>query len=341
MSLYYDDPITVALDGDGVLRHVDEVPKGLACNCRCPAPGCGAPLVAKNGGTKVIHHFAHQSGSNCEWAMASALARLAESAIKRLGKFCLPAYYVSYGYSLQSRVLHAEGVEEVFLEGWGAPMLRVSCWENGEAADYLFLIAWNEVPWETWDAIVATGLDTVAICLKDAYRAWKHNQERHADRKRFMQIIQSEEVVDKLVAGACSGRNWLSNPLMDAAKEDYWRMEEPDWRERHREAVLRMDSERLARELFQEREKAREEAARAEKARLKEARLTAMRDFCECNGLMLLRAKGAGRLVDCPMEGAPIGASRTDRGCCVCEECVRDFGTHIACAADDWSGLFF
>ena len=48
---------------DGLLIHVDDVPKGLACNCICPS--CGGKLVARKGKTNV-HHFAHHQEGNCD-----------------------------------------------------------------------------------------------------------------------------------------------------------------------------------------------------------------------------------------------------------------------------------
>ena len=41
----------------GTMVHVDDVPNGNACGCVCPS--CGAALQARNGGTKIAHHFAH------------------------------------------------------------------------------------------------------------------------------------------------------------------------------------------------------------------------------------------------------------------------------------------
>ena len=41
------------------LLHIDDanVHNGLACDCLCPH--CHHPLLAKNGGSKNTHHFAH------------------------------------------------------------------------------------------------------------------------------------------------------------------------------------------------------------------------------------------------------------------------------------------
>lgn len=71
--------LTYALNKNNILVHVDEVKHGAACECRCPH--CNSPLVAKNGGTRREHHFAHAHGHTCESACESALHLLAKQII--------------------------------------------------------------------------------------------------------------------------------------------------------------------------------------------------------------------------------------------------------------------
>lgn len=56
-------PILFGRDADGILRHIDSVANGEACGCFCPDPSCGQVLIARNGGAKRIHHFAHKRGT--------------------------------------------------------------------------------------------------------------------------------------------------------------------------------------------------------------------------------------------------------------------------------------
>lgn len=60
---------------DGAIVHIADVPRGLACDCRCS--GCGGVLVARKGELKE-HHFAHQSAAPCAHAFESALHKLAK-----------------------------------------------------------------------------------------------------------------------------------------------------------------------------------------------------------------------------------------------------------------------
>lgn len=68
--------LTYAFDSNGNFVHIDEVAKGLDCGCCCPS--CNEKLVAKNGGMKRMHHFAHVSGVDCEGAYETMLHQLAK-----------------------------------------------------------------------------------------------------------------------------------------------------------------------------------------------------------------------------------------------------------------------
>ena len=80
MQTYSAYRLTYAIDQTGQLVHVDNVPVGNQCGCFCPA--CKEPLIAKNQGTKRKHHFAHQSGTECEYAVESMLHILAKEKIR-------------------------------------------------------------------------------------------------------------------------------------------------------------------------------------------------------------------------------------------------------------------
>ena len=84
------DFLTYALNDSGKMVFVDDVPNGLACNCRCPQGH--EPLVAKNGGEIREHHFAHASGSECEGAFETAFHLLAKEIISQEKSVMLPEY---------------------------------------------------------------------------------------------------------------------------------------------------------------------------------------------------------------------------------------------------------
>lgn len=68
------------------LVFIDNVPNGNACGCICP--NCKYELVAKNGGLKKEHHFAHThthtSGADCPGARMTALHMLAQEVFIQL-----------------------------------------------------------------------------------------------------------------------------------------------------------------------------------------------------------------------------------------------------------------
>ena len=72
--------LTYALDSSNKLKHVDAVENGMSCGCVCPC--CKEKLMAKNGGTKRMHHFAHVSGVDCEGAYETMLHLLAKERIQ-------------------------------------------------------------------------------------------------------------------------------------------------------------------------------------------------------------------------------------------------------------------
>lgn len=84
--------IPFGLNKDGLLVHIDTVKNGIECECICP--DCKSPLIARNGGKKNIHHFAHINTSTCN-AGETILHLLAKDIFKEYNNIQLPK--VSYG----------------------------------------------------------------------------------------------------------------------------------------------------------------------------------------------------------------------------------------------------
>jgi hypothetical protein len=80
-----------AIAKDGRVVSVDEVERGQACGCTCPA--CRRPLIARQGEVRVWH-FAHATGADCEGGAESALHLAAKTAIERAGGITLPGLSV-------------------------------------------------------------------------------------------------------------------------------------------------------------------------------------------------------------------------------------------------------
>lgn len=72
---------------DGKLVHINEVEKGLVCNCLCPH--CKSQLVAKKGEHNK-QHFAHYKLADCNHGTETALHLMAKSIIEQTGKIFVP-----------------------------------------------------------------------------------------------------------------------------------------------------------------------------------------------------------------------------------------------------------
>lgn len=75
-------------DQSSRLVFVNEVPRGLACHCRCVV--CNEPLIARQGEVRE-HHFAHASGLEpCDASHESLLHRFAKQVILDAGGLMVP-----------------------------------------------------------------------------------------------------------------------------------------------------------------------------------------------------------------------------------------------------------
>lgn len=103
--------LTYALNEKGQIVNIDEVPTGARCKCFCPA--CKEPLIAKNSGAKRIHHFAHQSGTECEYAVESMLHILAKEKIREAflskSEYFIEFEYKSYCHKYDTCVFVGNG----------------------------------------------------------------------------------------------------------------------------------------------------------------------------------------------------------------------------------------
>ena len=69
----------LAMNGEGKLVYIDDVPNGAKCNCHCA--DCGGELVAKNNGKIKHHHFAHANENDSLKCSQTALHLLAKEII--------------------------------------------------------------------------------------------------------------------------------------------------------------------------------------------------------------------------------------------------------------------
>lgn len=102
------DELKYGLLGDRLVS-IDEVERGLACNCLCPH--CGAPLNAKKG-TRRVKHFAHHRLMDCNHGTETALHLMAKNIVAQTRKVFVP--YIpktEYDFSQQGRIITFEKAE--------------------------------------------------------------------------------------------------------------------------------------------------------------------------------------------------------------------------------------
>ena len=97
----------------GEIVSIADVESGLKCECACPA--CGELLVAKKG-QKMMHHFAHHSGSTCEYGYESSLHLAAKDILSKTKRILLPPVYLNFSGSYKEKELISEA-KEIDIEG--------------------------------------------------------------------------------------------------------------------------------------------------------------------------------------------------------------------------------
>ena len=280
----------------GELRHVDDVQNGKACNCVCPDPYCGQALIAKNGGTKVIHHFAHERGS-CSWAIEYVISLLAEQAITSLGRVTFPALSY-YDELMHADVVHADAltipiahVELRIVSGRQAPDVMLT-WRGKSGAERTFAVVFqllHRVTDEQVSKLANVTEGVVLVDLRADLRRAIREQGKHADRNAIIMSYQDAGYISKVLSKPRSNiRSWVYNATAERLHEqNLKRKEEADAElrkqraaedRRHREQAdrLRKEREERARKAQAEREAREADYARmfkrAEQRRLEEER---------------------------------------------------------------------
>ena len=75
-------------NGTGELVSPEQVSRGLSCDCSCP--GCGRPVLAKQG-TEKVWHFAHEKASHCSNGYEVSVHELAKQLLRDQKRLLIPA----------------------------------------------------------------------------------------------------------------------------------------------------------------------------------------------------------------------------------------------------------
>ena len=266
-------PILFALDAADTLRHVDDVPNGLACGCTCPDPGCGQKLMARNAGTKRIHHFAHARGS-CEWSVEHVLVRIALEVVTSVGRIAFPKlefFDAEAGQNAEispARMLRVTSASLESIGGRGAPELVVSCAAGGEEKRFAVVISLiHPLKDSDLEKFSSAGFDVVLVDLRASLHARKREAGKHFDRAAIVAGYQDKRFLEHLLLDeGCSFKKWAVNSKRASAEAASMERKrerdaaEENWREaciKRFEALLAAEAAETARlEAIREKEEA-------------------------------------------------------------------------------------
>ena len=304
------DTLIYALDESGALVHVDSVANGLACKCVCPS--CGQPLVAKNGGKKLVHHFAHRSAA-CDWAAEVSVTMLVHEIIRAEGQmFAQGAGYWDYCnsswcYFSPCGMLDVRAIGFLELEGQKAPALKIGCVdERGCEAEFVLMVSLaGYVPGDLYEQLHEEGANVLVLNLKGAYASMRHVVGRHFNRREFFARVQDPTYLRSVLLGASNPRllRWLSHPIRDTAEAEAEKRRREQFEARWRAVDHEAERRREERRLEDERERNEKEHKRIE---ARQRAIEAERLAFEDEGVESLPKvkRGEGFCVDeCPLLG--------------------------------------
>lgn len=190
---------------DGVILHVSEVQKGIACKCKCA--NCGDILIARKG-TKVTHHFAHEKGSECAKALETALHFAAKQILATQRKIKLPPVQIKFASYREPVIISQEQVftlDEVHLENRTETIVPDILAYHNKTPLMLEILVTHAVDDIKLEKIKQTGISTIEIDLSTACRNFSH-----------------EELID-LVVNQTTNKKWIFNRKTEYYTEKFLR----------------------------------------------------------------------------------------------------------------------
>ena len=215
----------------GALVSVEEVLRGLKCDCICPE--CKSTLIARQGKEKQWH-FAHANNAECAGARMTALHLWAQLIIQEEKQIMLPSYNGKASNSSNQLIKF----DEVFLEqripindSYIQPDCIGRIIKDGEVHDLLIeILVTHEVDEQKRNDIKALNLSCIEIDLSD-----------------LTNTDYTSEIIKKRLLNKYNDRVWLNSPVL---------------KEKDRQEQLKKEKEQLELEQ-QQREEARERRLKA------------------------------------------------------------------------------
>ena len=212
----------------GKLFSVEDVLRGLKCDCICPDQKCKAPLIARQGKEKQWH-FAHANNAECAGARKTALHLWAQQIIQEEKQIMLPPYKGRY-YKFSKPSIQ---FEEVFLEQripiedrYIQPDCIGRITDKGIPHDLLIeILVTHEVDEKKKNDIKALNLACIEIDLSD-----------------LIDTDYTSEIIKERLLNRFNDRVWLNNPVFEK------REREEQLKEEKRQQELEQQQREQARE---------------------------------------------------------------------------------------------
>lgn len=317
MSRWESDPLIYAVNAGGLLVHVDSVANGSSCACACPS--CGQPLVAKNAGSILVHHFAHRKGA-CKWAAEAAVILIVRSILQERGSMRVEGagymdlcedcwfYFSPYGK------LQIMDYSLLDVSGRQAPALRVSCVDEGgvECSFVLVVVLARRISEDQLEELRREHGNVLAVDFKSAYASMRDTEGRHFSRAEFYLMAQDRTFLESVLMGGKGSEmlRWLSHHRRDSAEAEAVKRCREKLEEESRARMLELEQRLEEMRMESERERIAEEKKRAEeecrKAKLREQLIDAEKRAFETEGVEALpkTKHGVNFYVDeCPLLG--------------------------------------
>ncbi len=198
---------------------ISDVESGLKCGCTCPS--CGEALVAKKG-KKMMHHFAHYSGQNCEYGYESSLHLAAKEILSQAKYITLPAVYVSFPNSYKKKVLYCEAkqfnIDNVELEKNVGSIIPDVVIQIQNRQIYLEIFATHPVDDIKLEKLKELDVSTIEIDLSkksssitleelnnillgdSEEKTWKYNSKEKKLLQKFYAVSDKREIIQRRAA---------------------------------------------------------------------------------------------------------------------------------------------
>jgi hypothetical protein len=193
---------------DDQLVSPGEVARGRACNCVCP--GCGHPVLARQG-TEREWHFAHTAGQACAQGYEVSIHELAKQIIRERKELLLPALEaVVSGYDVHGRLLEERELlfdsKTVVLDGCRTRHTRdeVTADLSGSLKGREILVevtVFHRLMPEKRRRLADTGLASL-----------------HIDLGAFKTVQATRQRLEHAIFREPGNRRWIHHPRLEAAK---------------------------------------------------------------------------------------------------------------------------